>query len=276
MLETESLKTKRTPTIKDALIVLAITMLLMLTIGAYFAYKFGFWGNIILQFFALAVPLAYIIVRKLDIKDFFPIYKPRARHIIGATFLWLGTLLLTIMSAIPLQRIFPGSVENLNELNKIFANQSFMDLVIAAAVAPAICEEFLFRGFVFSIFKKKYAPAIAIILTSILFGIFHLNFIKLVSTAILGISINYAFYVTDNMIIPAYIHFINNFFSMWLLKIYTSSEKFTTDEFQARLSEAQLYISPETIISIAIFYTILGFILIGMGVYFLKQKGAEI
>lgn len=267
-----NLETKKLPTIWDAIIVIVVTLALMLTVGAYLAYKIGFWGNVTLQFFAIAVPLVYIKIRKLDLKAIFPIKKPKVRHIFGATCLWLGTLILMIIVSLPLQKFFPNSVEGINELNELFSSQSFITLTIAVALFPAICEEFMFRGFVFSGFKSKFSPMIAIIITSLLFGAFHMNLIRLITTAMLGISINYALFKTKNMVIPCYIHFVNNLFSMSLLKLSSVAQNMGMDKTPTDPAEALSQIPPSALIFALVFYVVVGTGFLLLGIYFLSKK----
>ena len=78
------------------------------------------------------------------------------------------------------------------------------------AFAPAICEEMLFRGFVFSGFKNSYKKWTAIIISAIIFGVFHTSLIRLIPTAILGGVFAYLVYSTGSLFSSMICHCFNN------------------------------------------------------------------
>ena len=60
-----------------------------------------------------------------------------------------------------------------------------INIIIICLVAP-IAEEIMFRGFIYNVLRKK-GTYIAIIVSSLLFGLFHFNIVQLFSTIFLGI-----------------------------------------------------------------------------------------
>ncbi len=101
-----------------------------------------------------------------------------------------------------------GSLLNANS----FFEASF--IVFVVAVVPAVCEETFFRGFVQKSFEQKYSPFIAIIFTSLFFGLYHFNPYGLISLIALGAYFGYAAYKSNSIFVPISLHFINNFFSV--------------------------------------------------------------
>ena len=80
---------------------------------------------------------------------------------------------------------------------------------------PAICEEMFFRGFILTSFKnnqKSYKGAI--IFSGILFGIMHMDFIRIIPTSILGISFAYAVCKSNSIGVGMFMHFLNNGFAV--------------------------------------------------------------
>ena len=78
------------------------------------------------------------------------------------------------------------------------------------ALIPAICEEILFRGFLLGAFKgeSKKSKIWAVVMVGILFGIMHLNFIRIVPTAILGILFAYCALATKSIWTSVFMHFL--------------------------------------------------------------------
>lgn len=73
-----------------------------------------------------------------------------------------------------------------------------------------IIEELFFRGLVLKNFQKIYSPVYAILLSSILFGIYHLSFDTLIIQIILGLLLGIIFYKTNSLIIVMLAHMIWN------------------------------------------------------------------
>lgn len=82
-------------------------------------------------------------------------------------------------------------------------------LIGVIAVAPAIFEELLFRGLLPRFFEKKSVWS-AIIITGLLFAIFHLDFYKLLPVAFLGCWLGFLLYSSKSIYIPMTAHFMNN------------------------------------------------------------------
>lgn len=100
---------------------------------------------------------------------------------------------------------------------------SFVLKIIAVGVAPAIFEEFVFRGVVLSKLRK-YGTSFALIASSLLFAMLHSNLISLPFAFLAGIIIGFIYIKTDNLWIAIAIHFLNNTFSVIqeeVLAVYT-------------------------------------------------------
>lgn len=108
--------------------------------------------------------------------------------------------------------------------------------IAAGAVAPAICEEFLFRGFLFASLLKRMTPAAAIAVSGIFFGLIHFNPIDVVALVGIGFLLGTAAYASGGLILPMALHFFNNLFGV----IIINSVEFTQfeDEVSAIPAEA--------------------------------------
>lgn len=82
---------------------------------------------------------------------------------------------------------------------------------IFTCIFPAICEEFLHRGIMLHACKKVQSPKICLIVSSILFGLMHLNINQFFYAAILGGLMGYVAIVSNSIFPTMIIHFMNNF-----------------------------------------------------------------
>lgn len=94
---------------------------------------------------------------------------------------------------------------------------SFLKEFLLTAILPGICEEFLHRGIMLMTSKKYHNPRIALILSSIVFGLMHMNINQFFYATILGLFIGYVALVSDSIIPCMIIHFMNNFLSTYFL-----------------------------------------------------------
>jgi membrane protease YdiL (CAAX protease family) len=90
---------------------------------------------------------------------------------------------------------------------------SFLTIVIAAPVF----EELIFRGIMLNGLLKRYNPTKAILISSLLFGLIHLNPWQFISAFIIGVFAGWIYYKTQKLSFAIIIHMINNglaFFTM--------------------------------------------------------------
>jgi membrane protease YdiL (CAAX protease family) len=93
---------------------------------------------------------------------------------------------------------------------------------VGAIVAPA-CEEFLFRGFCYPIWKRYIGPIGSALLASLLFAALHTSLTAFASLFLLALCLNLAYERTGSLLVPIGIHAAFNSFS--LLILYT--QRFT-------------------------------------------------
>jgi sodium transport system permease protein len=90
------------------------------------------------------------------------------------------------------------------------ASQPLWFVLLAFAVAPAICEELVFRGFLLSGFGRGGRMAVAVGLSSVAFGIIHMIPEQVFNTALLGVVLG-TLAIRSNSLLPCILfHFINN------------------------------------------------------------------
>ena len=122
-----------------------------------------------------------------------------------------GLYIIMMALSVLFAYLFPGSTESASsDLLGIWNGQSFVILIISSALFPAICEEIAFRGFFFGTLKNRMKIVPAIIFTGIIFGAFHMNFIKLFVVGLLGAVLAYCVYRSGSILTSMWMHFLNN------------------------------------------------------------------
>ncbi|MDD6572181.1 MAG: ABC transporter permease subunit [Thermoflexaceae bacterium] len=214
----KDLKQGGVPNFSDAILVAAVSMLLLLYVGTVVQMKFLLFGLLITQFMIIGVPVFAAWYTKKDFKETFSLKVPKITGILGAVLLEIGTFTLVMALSVFLTKLWPQDVDGVNQsFEMMLDGVTFVPALLVLGLAPAICEEALFRGYLFSAAKKKMKPVAAILLIAALFGIYHLSFVKFFTTGILGIVFCYVVYKTGSIVLSCLMHFMNNAFSVVLM-----------------------------------------------------------
>lgn len=81
--------------------------------------------------------------------------------------------------------------------------------ILILGVLPAICEELIFRGTILN-GLKKYKPATMIVLSGLMFSIFHLSIEQSIYQFILGMTLASIVMITGSIVSSMILHFFNN------------------------------------------------------------------
>lgn len=91
----------------------------------------------------------------------------------------------------------------------------FFITALVIAVVPALSEEFFFRGLIMgTLLRAKFKPAVAIVLSGLLFALVHLQFSNFLAIWVLGCFLGYLYFVSGSIWLPVTAHFINNFLTV--------------------------------------------------------------
>lgn len=207
------------PSITDGALIYTISLIGLIYIGSFMQLYWGTIGLIATEVMILLIPVLYAIYIKADIKNTFSLRMIKIRYILGSIIVWFGGYLIINITTQILLSLFPEGADVLQAVNSSVMMDSFIASLVVVALIPAICEEVLFRGFLLSSFKgkSKKSKIWAIIIVGILFGIMHLNFIRIVPTAMLGILFAYSALATKSIWTSVFMHFLNNGFSVCVL-----------------------------------------------------------
>ncbi len=112
-----------------------------------------------------------------------------------------------------LQRFFPHSGgAGLEELALLPPTVGALGAVLALGlvVIGPLSEEVLFRGFILQGLRADGSPSRAIVLTALLFGLFHFDPIHIVGAAVLGLYLGWLRVVTGSLFAALCAHALNN------------------------------------------------------------------
>lgn len=256
-----NLKKGGVPTLSDVALVIALTIVLTLYAGSILQIKFGLAGVFGTQMILLLVPLFVVLYTKKDVFLTYGFVKTGVKGYIGGIFMILGLIMLNLVISVGLVYLFPDSAENVNTAFSAFWDNSIWESLLVIALAPAVCEEMLFRGMIFHSMKARYRISKAVIAVGVIFGLYHMSIVKFIPTGLLGIVLCYVVYKTGSIFPAMMMHFINNAFSV-LISYYPQ-----------QIGEIFPIMMQETFsVSDILLLLGAGLILLGIGLLFLKNK----
>ena len=199
---------------------LSIVVLLLLTIYTSLALsaKSVFIGVVATQLIILLIPLIVAFYIKSDFKHLFSLKTPSLKWILKGLFLYVGTYSIMLVLSLLLTNLFPESAQNVEMSFEALIKHPFVFIVLVMAIMPGIGEELFFRGFMFGSLKYRYSVGISIIISSLIFGAFHMSLVKLIPTAMLGACFAYITWRSGSIFIGIGLHFFNNLISAIAMK----------------------------------------------------------
>lgn len=108
----------------------------------------------------------------------------------------------SILSAMNIDNIY-GSYEKTSSL---LLNGNIVYRLFALGVITPAAEEIIFRGLVFNRVKKQYGSLYGIVVSSLMFGVFHFNLVQGLYAFIIGMAFAYCYELTGDLKVPVYMH----------------------------------------------------------------------
>uniref|UniRef100_UPI0032170A4F CPBP family intramembrane glutamic endopeptidase n=1 Tax=uncultured Draconibacterium sp. TaxID=1573823 RepID=UPI0032170A4F len=120
-------------------------------------------------------------------------------------FLIAGTIALLLGIVSPLGNLIPMS-ESIKKAFMDFGGQTGIFAFLLMVVAAPILEELIFRGIILDGLLKKYSPEKSILISSLLFGLVHLNPWQFVTGLVIGIFSGWVYCRTRSLALSIIIH----------------------------------------------------------------------
>jgi sodium transport system permease protein len=112
--------------------------------------------------------------------------------------------------------VSPSALAKLQEIDAMFRAAPLWQALAVIALAPAICEELAFRGFILSGLRRMGHKWGAILLTSAIFGLAHGILQQSIGAAAIGVVIGYVAVKTGSLLPGVLYHAVHNGLSVSL------------------------------------------------------------
>lgn len=124
----------------------------------------------------------------------------------GISFIWL-----IIAGKIP---EFQAQIAAMKEGNTMIGGGSLHGVFLSAVIAAPIVEEVIFRGVVLGSFRKIFPAWASILISAVIFGVYHMNPVAIVYATVMGIIAGVVYEKKQNLLFPIMLHMANNFMGL--------------------------------------------------------------
>lgn len=199
------------PTTGDAWFMVVFVMFAYLYLGSVLEMKYGFGGIFGIQMIIFVLPLLYVLYTKRSILQTYSFRKTKFMNFVAALFMGCGAMLIGIILTSFVSMLFPTEAEMVSSglMNELMSDNELLTFAVVA-LTPAVCEEMLFRGFLFSAFRGRYKIVVSVLLTAVIFGVYHMSIVRFFTTALLGAALAVIVYYSDSIFPAMMMHAINN------------------------------------------------------------------
>ncbi len=197
--------------------------LLLITVGSIVQIREIYSGLLITEYILILIPtLLYLKIRGFNLKKVLRLNGLSKKQVlliplivilsypIGA---FLNAAMMVIISLFG--NVNPPPIPVPSSQNEFFLG------FIIIALTPGICEEFMFRGMIMHGYESQGVKR-SIILSAILFGLFHFNIQNLLGPIFLGALFGYIVVKTNSLYASILAHSVNNSIA-WVLSYFINS-----------------------------------------------------
>lgn len=143
-----------------------------------------------------------------------------------ACFGWIVLLGFAVQHVISLlmaviYAIMPSAMDQYTEMIDSSGISQYSILwAVSTLILPPIVEEIIFRGLILQYLGRAGAHfLVANLIQAVLFGVFHMNFVQGIYTALLGFLLGWLAYRYDSILVPMVLHAIFNLFGTVLVDL---------------------------------------------------------
>lgn len=160
------------------------------------------------------------------IGEYLPLARPRPRAWLGGVLLGLGTVLLNF--TLPVRLFDWAGSEYLEVLEAMIANLralvSPVGVLILLGLVTPLCEELLFRGVILRSLLGHRGAWPAILISSVIFALFHVHPIHALIALVLGITAGWAMVATGSVWTAFAVHATNNLLACGMALVNPEAE----------------------------------------------------
>ncbi|MGD2248846.1 MAG: type II CAAX endopeptidase family protein [Candidatus Methanofastidiosia archaeon] len=202
------------PTLKASLVAFFISLALVVVIGSILQFYAFLPGLLVTEWLLIfGVPIVLLWRKKVDIKRSLKLKLQYIKSI---------HILMGILGGLGVYTFMLGSVHIMENILGPYPAMDFMEeaipttwldlipWIVVLGISAGICEEVLFRGFIQTGLDNHWGTVKAVVVTAVLFGLFHLDPWRTPGAIILGLLPGYLVMRTGSLYTAIVVHATSN------------------------------------------------------------------
>jgi membrane protease YdiL (CAAX protease family) len=195
----------------ESVLVVAMSLVALLTVGAVLQARFGLLGVLLAEAVCVFAPAwLWAGYRRVDLG----LARPRALAVIGGVLAGAGAFwLMALVEQHVLERLMPTPPEVRAQLEHLIRPTAGLRPLaadaLALAIAPSLAEETMFRGAVLEAFSGR-RRWLAVLVAAILFAVFHASAYRFFPPLLMGILLGVVRVLGGSLWPPIAFHITNN------------------------------------------------------------------
>lgn len=152
-----------------------------------------------------------------ELRKILRLQTPKLKEIALVPFIAVSAAIVVAIIGQLINLVFPFPPDYLEKLSGVFnMDIPTWQMFLLIAVLPGVCEELLFRGFLMRFFegKKFWYP---VLITALLFAVFHLDPFRLLPTFLLGTLLGYLALRSGSLFNSMLSHALNNALALFIV-----------------------------------------------------------
>lgn len=147
------------------------------------------------------------LVRRLEKFNYF-------KYLILIPFAFASLMLFNIVTSLAMKVLPEAFTRSYDEAAASIYGGNVYVMVFAVCIVGPVLEELMFRGVVYNRIKIMSNEVVAIILSAVIFGAFHMNWVQGIYAGMLGLCLAYVYSKYKSVIAPIIVHVVCNSISI--------------------------------------------------------------
>ena len=169
----------------------------------------------------VGVPMLFANVQRIRIRDGFQLFPAAILAFGGAVILGLSIWpfsheIILFQKVLGISSLGEAQIKAAQEVIERLRQVPLVVLLLTLAVTPAVCEEFFFRGYLFRALRETMRPWKTIVVSAMLFGVFHvvttnaLSVERFLPSTIMGLVLGWICWRTGSVLPGMLLHACHN------------------------------------------------------------------
>ncbi|MBP7174644.1 MAG: CPBP family intramembrane metalloprotease [Thermoclostridium sp.] len=173
-----------------------------------------FSNSLVNGILTIAISAVFLLILKsrysFEAKTLFSRRYLSAGVILAAVITTVGAAILTSEADNFMSKLIPNWDLMGAGVSEMFNASPWWQNFLGAVIIAPLNEEFILRGLWLRGYTKHYKPWAGLVISSVIFGVMHMNLPQFVGATLSGLLLGWAYIKTKSIVLPIFIHAVHN------------------------------------------------------------------